>query len=270
MIAALPMYDWPEVRGATDALWAFLRDRLRAAGVAAPDALDRASDHDASWLAPGLLLSQTCGYPYATQLRDAVQLVATPCYDVEGCVGADYSSVIVASKASGIASLAGLAGATAAVNSETSQSGYWALRAAIAEAQANPPRRAIRSGSHRASLAMVARGEADVAAIDAVVWALAQAHEPAAVSQLAVIGWSPRAPGLPLISSRSTSAAAMDAMRAALMEAGVDPGLASARRALHIKDFKVSTPEQYNRIIDLQQFALSRPSPELGAGVGAP
>ena len=40
-VAALPMYDWPEIAPATDRLWAALRDHLRAAGVAAPDALTR-------------------------------------------------------------------------------------------------------------------------------------------------------------------------------------------------------------------------------------
>ena len=28
-LAALPMYDWPELTGATDGLWAALRDALR-------------------------------------------------------------------------------------------------------------------------------------------------------------------------------------------------------------------------------------------------
>ena len=37
----LPMYDWPELRDATDGLWAALRDALRAEGVAAPEALSR-------------------------------------------------------------------------------------------------------------------------------------------------------------------------------------------------------------------------------------
>ena len=36
-IAALPMYDWPEVRGETDALWVKIRDALQARGIAAPD-----------------------------------------------------------------------------------------------------------------------------------------------------------------------------------------------------------------------------------------
>jgi hypothetical protein len=32
-IAALPMYDWPEVRPETDAEWAAIRDRLRKEGI---------------------------------------------------------------------------------------------------------------------------------------------------------------------------------------------------------------------------------------------
>ena len=35
-VAALPMYDWPEVRAETDALWAAIGDGLRNAGLDAP------------------------------------------------------------------------------------------------------------------------------------------------------------------------------------------------------------------------------------------
>ena len=40
-VASLPMYDWPEVQWAHDALWAALAMRLRAHGIEAPDRLDR-------------------------------------------------------------------------------------------------------------------------------------------------------------------------------------------------------------------------------------
>ncbi|MEP4421807.1 MAG: phosphate ABC transporter substrate-binding protein, partial [Nitratireductor sp.] len=40
-IAALPMYDWPECRAETDAQWAAMAGRLRAAGVDAPAQLVR-------------------------------------------------------------------------------------------------------------------------------------------------------------------------------------------------------------------------------------
>ena len=45
----------------------------------------------AHWLNPRLLLSQTCGYPLMTELRDRVTLLATPRYLFEGCAGSDYS-----------------------------------------------------------------------------------------------------------------------------------------------------------------------------------
>ena len=41
-VASLMMYDRPDVvRGANDALWTGIRDRMRRAGFDAPDALDR-------------------------------------------------------------------------------------------------------------------------------------------------------------------------------------------------------------------------------------
>jgi hypothetical protein len=52
MIAALPMYDRPENRSAHDALWALIRDGLRARGIEAPDELDRQTPYDEGWAAP--------------------------------------------------------------------------------------------------------------------------------------------------------------------------------------------------------------------------
>ena len=40
-IAALPMYDWPEVRAEVDAQWAAVREELRKRGVNAPERLTR-------------------------------------------------------------------------------------------------------------------------------------------------------------------------------------------------------------------------------------
>ncbi|MBD9446543.1 hypothetical protein [Rhizobium sp. RHZ01] len=41
LIAALPMYDWPEVRAETDAQWEQLRDELLFRGIDAPERLAR-------------------------------------------------------------------------------------------------------------------------------------------------------------------------------------------------------------------------------------
>ena len=38
-VAGLPMYDWPEVRDAVDALWSAIVERLRANGIEAPNSV---------------------------------------------------------------------------------------------------------------------------------------------------------------------------------------------------------------------------------------
>ncbi|KGM31765.1 hypothetical protein P409_25335, partial [Inquilinus limosus MP06] len=89
------MYDLPEVRWATDALWAAVAARLSAAGIAAAPALDRESSLPDLWTDPALLLSQTCGNPYVRRHRDRLRLVATPRYAAAGCDGPRYSSQLV-------------------------------------------------------------------------------------------------------------------------------------------------------------------------------
>ncbi|OBQ74909.1 phosphate/phosphite/phosphonate ABC transporter substrate-binding protein [Mesorhizobium erdmanii] len=126
LIAALPMYDWPEVRDAIDAQWALLRDALRQRGVDAPEAIVRRNGdlpavpggiHDAAgnliapdpatlppdeldfhklWLHPALLFAQTCWGPMELGLSQHVQVVGQPSYDAyEGGQGELYCSALV-------------------------------------------------------------------------------------------------------------------------------------------------------------------------------
>ena len=56
-IAALPMYDFAELRADTDALWARLAMSLRAAGIdGVPEALSRDRGHLEIWQDANLLL----------------------------------------------------------------------------------------------------------------------------------------------------------------------------------------------------------------------
>ena len=57
------MHDHPAIRWATDALWSALATALAEHGVPAPAALDHRADYATVWREPGLVLSQTCGYP---------------------------------------------------------------------------------------------------------------------------------------------------------------------------------------------------------------
>ncbi len=203
MIASLPMYDWPELTLAHDTMWQELGDRLRTAGIDAPDCLSRDSGDERFWLNPALLLGQTCGYPLATKLRGKVQYVATPVYDVEGCNGPLYSSAIVVPKDSAW-TLANWQGARFVFNARASLSGYRAIKAMAGEPESFFASVAA-SGGHRRSAQMVAKDDGGVASLDAVCWHLLQEHEPETAKALKVIGWTGLRPALPLITSLATT-----------------------------------------------------------------
>ena len=126
LIAAFPMYDWPEVRDEVDAQWAALRDRLRQAGIEAPDKLARRNadmppvpggikDEDGMviapdpatlppdeldlptlWRHPELLIAQTCWGPLEGGLADRVDVIWQPDYSAfPGGSGRNYRSAIL-------------------------------------------------------------------------------------------------------------------------------------------------------------------------------
>jgi len=213
-LATLPMYDWPEMRGAQGAFWAVVRDGLRARGVKAPDALS----HGAHWCEAGLVVSQTCGWPWATAYRGTLDLVATPVSTIPGCKGDTYSSMVIVRADAKLRTLADLRGASVAFNGTDSQSGVQTLREAVAPLADGKPffGQGIKSGAHRDSIKAVARGVADCAAIDAVCWAMAQRFEAEAVANLRVIHQTSPAPALPFVTRRGGP---VSAVRAALENA---------------------------------------------------
>jgi ABC-type phosphate/phosphonate transport system substrate-binding protein len=253
--AALPMYDLPEVAGATDAWWAGIARHLRAGGLTGvPETLTRPDALAEVWDDPHLLVGQACGYPFTHAYAGRWQYLATPIYDVPGCDGAAYRSWLVVGAGASIRGVDELAGATAAVNAPDSHSGWIALRAALAERGMAPDRtlaRIVWTGGHRASLRAVAEGRADVAAVDCVTHALLAAHAPDAVAGTRVLAGTPTAPGLPLVSGRNVDAATRAAVRAALWAALGDPMLRDCRRALRIDGLRVLPEGAYARIRDL-------------------
>ena len=212
-IAALPMYDWPAIAPATDAFWAAVRERLGQVGVAAPAALMRPEDPARAWRDPDLLLAQTCGMPFVSGLCGAARIVARPDYGLPDAAGGLYRSVIVAAaeagegegEGEGPAALRSRRGGRVAVNEWASFSGHVALRAHLATLRQDEDgpffAAAVLSGSHRESARMVARGAADLAALDAVAWALLRAHEPETAAALRVVARTEPAPALPFIAA---------------------------------------------------------------------
>jgi ABC-type phosphate/phosphonate transport system substrate-binding protein len=200
VIAALQMYDWPEVSARTDAFWAQVAAALAAEGIAAPPALVRPADLARAWSDPALLLGQSCGLPYVSGLCRGAVPVARPVYHAEGCGRGTYRSALVC-RAGEEGPLSSFRGRVVAVNEYGSQSGCNALADTVRPLGDAFFAKVVLTGAHRASALAVVRGEADIAAVDAVAWALVGEIEPAARAGLAVLGWTDEMPALPFITA---------------------------------------------------------------------
>ncbi len=236
------MYDWPEVREATDAWWAGIARHL---GVFF--ALTRGPDHTALWRYPDLLFSQTCGYPFTHEFRGDLKLVATPHYGVDGCDGPRYRSMVFAREKK---PLEAFRGGIAAVNSPDSMSGRLALQlvfAPLAKAGAFFASTML-SGGHVNSLRAVREGRADICATDAVCVALARRYRPDYLDGLVEIARSPLVPSLPFV----TVSGDVIKLRAALAEAFADPGLREARDRLFLTGLSALDTSAYDCITELE------------------
>lgn len=268
MRAMVSLYWFPELAWAAGAWWNGLARHWRAAGLKdLPEANEEPDDPYALWLAPELFFAQTCGYPLTHRLKGKVTLVATPCYDAPGCEGPEYRSLVIVREDSGLSDLADFAGKVAGINSYDSQSGWNALRHALAPVLTAPGSfpRVVETGGHRRSVAAVREGQVDVAAIDCVTFALLRQVVPEEVEGLRVIAATARAPSLPFVTRRSISVDDLSRLRDGLTAALADATLKEPRRALLISGAKVLPESAYSRIIELEEEAERRLATPRGA-----
>lgn len=221
MIASLPMYDCPETAGALDALWGEIRARLP---FDSPATLTRGGDPWDHWRDPGLVLSQTCGYPYRTHLHGKVQMIGSPDCALPGCPPGHYNSVFVVRTDEPCSDLAAFADARFAYNEALSQSG-WAAPQTHAALLGFTFTHVIRTGGHAASARAVAEGRADIASLDALTWRLIRRHG-AYAGGLREIAHTAPTPALPFITALARDAdiiaAALSGAIAALQPAQRD------------------------------------------------
>ena len=265
-VVALGMYDLPELRAATDAWWTAIARALRAEGVpGVPESLDRSRPYHEVWRDPALLLTQTCGYPLTHGFADALTAVAVPTYAAEGCGPGRYSSAFLVRDDDPAGDLADLRGRRATANGPDSQSGCNVLRSAVAPL-ADAGRffsEVVWAGAHRRSLAAVRTGTADVAAIDAVTFALLSRHAPAETRGVRVLGWSESAPALPYAVRRGIDAGTRARIAAALLRAAADPNAAAAREALLIAGLSPVDDAAYTVMPAMRRAAERLGYPEL-------
>jgi ABC-type phosphate/phosphonate transport system substrate-binding protein len=119
------------------------------------------------------------------------------------------------------------------------------------------------TGAHAASAEAVAVGEADVAAIDCVTFALLQRLRPAVTRPLRVLAWTAPSPGLPLITAVATSAGARAAVSRALADTVRDPSLRETREELLLEGFEFLAASCYDAVLDLERSAVAHDYPVL-------
>ena len=265
LIAVLPMYDFPWTAAANDALWAAISARLVEAGVQSPARLTRGGDLATLWRHPGLVFGQTCGYPYVTALKEAVTLIAAPEYSFPGCEGASHRSFIIRRASDPRCVLKEFRGAVAALNAHDSNTGMNLFRAMIAPfaRRARFFRTVLVTGSHDASVAAVDNGQADIASIDCVSFALLGRGRPELIERVAIVAESPLLPCLPFIAAASLPALMIAAVRKALIAALADPDLAEARALLGLKGARLASPADYDRVAELERNAIRGAYPRL-------
>jgi ABC-type phosphate/phosphonate transport system substrate-binding protein len=265
-VAALPMYDFPELAQVHDALWTALARRLDAAGIqGVPSRLTRDLSLKALWRHPQLLLGQGCEYPLAKSSAAAIRVVATPRYGVPGCEGARYRSAIVVRSGDPATSLAELRGRRCVINERDSNSGMNLLRAAIAPVAGGAPffGAVSVSGAHRRSAELVATGHADVAALDCVSFAHLQRLAPETTSALRVLDWSPASPSLPLITAGATDDATLAILRSCLRALATDPALRDVRQRLFLDGFDLDPEQDFAVVLELERAAGRLGYPQL-------
>ncbi len=224
------MYPFPHTVAASERLW----ERVAARVPWVPRALTWHADLHASWRSPAMVVGHTCGWPLVSGLAGRPRVLGTFEHDIPEAEGPTYRSLVVATRAG---EPADFAGATAAVNSTDSLSGWVSLLHAVHGAGAAWQGEVVLTGAHVESLRAMREGSAEIASIDAVTWAHVRRIEPGLIEQLHVVGHGPRVPCLPVIGAEHLGDDAVAEVRAAFVAAVDDPTAADDRAALLVRRF---------------------------------
>lgn len=241
-IAALQMYDFPEIREHTDRFWQLIRTELTESGIACPQSLSRNQNAADIWCNDNLLFSQTCGLPYIRGQTGQAVLLGTPDYGVIPDQPGQYYSVVIVSKNNPRQTLAEMRDSVFAYNDTGSQSGVFAIFDTLFEQfdDAQFFGNCVASGGHLASFEMVASGQADIAAIDAVTWRYLGKFHPD-IQKVKILTQTRPAPGLPYITGKNQNAVAI----ADAVERAITALSEKDRAALGVKGFWRSKHADY-------------------------
>jgi ABC-type phosphate/phosphonate transport system substrate-binding protein len=150
-----------------------------------------------------------------------------------------------------------LRGFRCVVNTPTSHSGMNVLRALFASMHQKGRffSAVLHSGSHEASLRMIADGFADVASIDRVTYALIERYRPLALRTTRVLCCSVRTPAPPYVTGSQMTDTQVEQIRYPLMETLAMPSMKVAMEALLLDGLANLPVETYRPIGDLERWA---------------
>jgi ABC-type phosphate/phosphonate transport system substrate-binding protein len=268
---SLSMYALPEMAAANAEFWAAIRQALRQEGFTdipetiAPPTLDLPKD-----IAAGTLLSHMCGYPLLTLYPGQYELLAAPLHDLPGCAmdrsgTPTHRSFIVVAVDSPFHEVEDLRGARFTMNGWHSNSGMNLPRHLVAR-RARLGRffgSVTVSGAHVASMAAVAEGSADIAAIDCVTFGLVAHYRPRDIAGLRIIAETAASPAIPFVTSVHTAPPLIEALRRVLTGAGHRAALQKAMAGLSIRDIRPVTAETYATVAAFEEEATAAGYPTL-------
>lgn len=259
MTAGLPMYDAPALRDANSRLWQEIARRLAAYDIKnLPASLQTPVDLPSFWSDPALVFGQTCGFPFVKGLCGQAQIIATPVYDVPEADGAFYGSALIVHRSSSIRTVAESRGRVAAINDRISNTGMNLFRVTLARAGARGTffSNVIETGSHRESVTAVVTGEADIAAIDVISLSHFKASDPHLDEELHCLGFTPKTPGLPFITSGALGPDLINALREILIDVVKTHRDSPALAPLRLKDIHILPASAYQSLSDLEHEAI--------------
>lgn len=257
--AELRMYVAPEAVQQANQLWLariFERLNLRR----------RNADHldlQGLWLAPELLVTQTCGYPLMTQLRGRVRVIGRPRYELARSSHGEHCSLLLTRDDNPRLDLAGFYNSRGVINGHDSNSGMNLLRERLAPVQREGRFFASVgiSGAHRESLRWLREDRADLAAIDSVTYDYLARFAPQEVAGLRIVTHSAPSPTLPYIGPLQLGDEQVLRIREAMNLALQD--VPQVVETLGVQEVLPASEVDYQVLLDYQQQAANAGYPHL-------
>ncbi len=204
-----------------------------------------------------LAIGQTCGYPLVNKYQGILQPVCVPVFELRGCDGPLYSSVIIVAKQSNYISLKDCADKIVTINDPESNSGMNLLRATVQPLMQGTSFFSSTqiSGEHIKSVRAVVEHQADIAAIDCVTYAMINDAFPALTKKVRIIAGTGKTMGLPFVIPVEISSRLESATITALFNDALTILPQHFCKTLHLAGFTQVSLRDYQSIVNMEDFA---------------